>query len=862
MLRRAADENFNIRKPFPTMHSYIALILSFLLITMIPPAWALPPERHPVLLYEFEDLPRIKERITRAPYDAWWAWIQDQADEALTLDFSTIEGDRFKTRYAKALAFAYVVTDSLAYADRAKAALVAVQFPVDGGQWGELHFEAEGAANYIVAYDMLADYLSGDAAVHAQIRNTIYREGHRLFTTAPFWYLLQKNNWAIRQYSALGLIAMALADYEGGASTPEQWAEKARAEVLDALSAQIDEDGGYAEGPYYHRYAAELYLPYMLALRRFTGEDLLARPEIHALHDWSVKIRLPNGLRPNVDDAHLSGFFGDYLTKIYDNGPVHHWDWENASELFAPEYTKIDAVCLFDDQGAAEPAPWNPTLFIPEAGQAVFRSDWSPEATYFLLLGEHGKAAKNGWGHEHPDALSFILYAGGEMLATDGGYIRWDDRTLVNKAQNHNLILVDGEGPSGGRLGVDTEAYIENSFTTTFLDYTEVRTIYRGVTFRRHAFFPDKRYVILVDDIDSNSGSHRYDWLLHGGGLPFEYKGIGGRWTVGDMELLVGLNGSNVLSLDTEVGIHSFDYLQKVEHTTLKVTQTAEDAQYMAVLFPKNIDEGDPVIGPVRREGLWGMAVIQDDTVDIALRRDQQGVLLFSDALKGVHVEPVQSDAAMGWFHFESDSLRAWYIMDGQTLSIGSDSVLCMASQPLYMALSMRGSIWEGTIRGTGETSLSLSTPVEPDSVVFNGRLVDTLYRHGHAVFDVEGKGPVRVYLGERFEGVGVIEEDRNFPPSELELSQNIPNPFNASTDIGFQVPNNTEIRLTVHNVTGQQVRVLLERTMKAGTYHVQWDGKDESGNAVGTGLYLYRMVARSASNTSVVLVRKMVLVQ
>ena len=70
----------------------------------------------------------------------------------------------------------------------------------------------------------------------------------------------------------------------------------------------------------------------------------------------------------------------------------------------------------------------------PEAGLALFREDLGPDARYFLLLGEHGPARQHGFDHEHPDATSLLLYAFGEPLPLDSGYINWDHHNLVNRA--------------------------------------------------------------------------------------------------------------------------------------------------------------------------------------------------------------------------------------------------------------------------------------------------------------------------------------------------------------------------------------------------------------------------------------------
>jgi hypothetical protein len=85
-------------------------------------------------------------------------------------------------------------------------------------------------------------------------------------------------------------------------------------------------------------------------------------------------------------------------------------------------------------------------------------------------------------------------------------------------------------------------------------------------------------------------------------------------------------------------------------------------------------------------------------------------------------------------------------------------------------------------------------------------------------------------------------------------LDQNYPNPFNPSTTIRYTLAEESTVRLVVYNVLGQEVRVLVDKTLAEGAYDVAWDGKDTIGRAVSSGVYMYLLEA-----TSQVVVRKMV---
>ncbi|NOZ61974.1 MAG: T9SS type A sorting domain-containing protein [Calditrichaeota bacterium] len=78
--------------------------------------------------------------------------------------------------------------------------------------------------------------------------------------------------------------------------------------------------------------------------------------------------------------------------------------------------------------------------------------------------------------------------------------------------------------------------------------------------------------------------------------------------------------------------------------------------------------------------------------------------------------------------------------------------------------------------------------------------------------------------------------------PDEYQLHQNYPNPFNLNTEIVYELPEPTQVTLELFNTTGQKIRTLISQRHPAGRFSVQWDGKDEAGNVVSSGVYLYRL--------------------
>ncbi len=86
--------------------------------------------------------------------------------------------------------------------------------------------------------------------------------------------------------------------------------------------------------------------------------------------------------------------------------------------------------------------------------------------------------------------------------------------------------------------------------------------------------------------------------------------------------------------------------------------------------------------------------------------------------------------------------------------------------------------------------------------------------------------------------------------PREFVLSQNYPNPFNPSTVIRFVLPQAGRARLAVYDILGHRVRTLVDGVQKAGEQRVSWDGRDDRGAAVASGMYFYRLAANGLTQT------------
>jgi len=80
--------------------------------------------------------------------------------------------------------------------------------------------------------------------------------------------------------------------------------------------------------------------------------------------------------------------------------------------------------------------------------------------------------------------------------------------------------------------------------------------------------------------------------------------------------------------------------------------------------------------------------------------------------------------------------------------------------------------------------------------------------------------------------------------PDNFALLQNYPNPFNQETQINYELPSTSHVKISIYNLSGQRIRTLFDSEQSAGRYTVAWDGTNADGTRVASGVYLVRMVA------------------
>ena len=170
------------------------------------------------------------------------------------------------------------------------------------------------------------------------------------------------------------------------------------------------------------------------------------------------------------------------------------------------------------------------------------------------------------------------------------------------------------------------------------------------------------------------------------------------------------------------------------------------------------------------------------------------------------------------------------------------------AATPL---LSTWGALFPYRI-STATVSPSRNRPTAVES----GRIVE---RWG--LFDAETGRRITARYLDRFFGPSSLSKTGTAEsaalPETFALEQNYPNPFNPSTQISFALPEASEVELEIYNIMGQKVRTLVSSSFQAGFHALQWDGANDFGQRVASGIYLYKLQAGSFVQTKRMILMK-----
>jgi len=98
---------------------------------------------------------------------------------------------------------------------------------------------------------------------------------------------------------------------------------------------------------------------------------------------------------------------------------------------------------------------------------------------------------------------------------------------------------------------------------------------------------------------------------------------------------------------------------------------------------------------------------------------------------------------------------------------------------------------------------------------------------------------------------VNSVQNQNESVLKEFHLHQNYPNPFNSITIIPYELPQRSRVEITIYDISGRKINTLISGGVNRGTHNITWDGTNQSGQPVSSGVYFYTLKATALNNSS-----------
>ncbi len=746
-------------------------------------------EIHPFILYTSNDTTIIKSRLSSEPYSDWWNKLRGIADGIIAGNVSwqeNITSKRSQAQYAKYLAFAYMFSSpsSVNYNKYAEQAALSLYYMPESSY--SYYFSSsleisESALMWAEAYDILegAGYgfdISGLSGMRTVIRNKLsclrdyMADNFKIgldFPSAFYSGSFSATNHHVKLYSSLAVLSLAIYN-EQGSSADFSLAEARMKNSLQNLIPDNDSEGCWVEGPGYFFYSMEQHIPAFTAFKNINLTDYYMDAHWQKMHLWIPEILMPDGYTPPFDDSDackfsLGGILYSQHVSIQERD-LFLWAWKisgmHVPDLFLPDY-----ISQFDNSAPVYENPEgmgkNTVRFSPGAGYARFRDSWENDAVYLFLLSENGKLREKGFGHEHPDPNSIILHAFGELLLLDSGYGGWTEHGVTRHADNHNIILVDGKGPSPASISFippfwsanGSDGYLTEYFSSEKVSYAQSKTNYESTDFLRNVIYPGRQYFFIYDSLYSGINK-QYSLLLHGngGGMSggnFALKEDGAEWSRNNATLKAVITGSSEISFTSSEKSHAvYRRTPMNSHTMLEASMSGSEGKFLTLLYPYtgNGSGGGPEITRPAISGGRGIKITSADTVEYGAFRIGNEIVSIADEFDNIH-----SESEFIYCRLEKGKGLKQFFMKNGSFCVNSKDTVVKVSGPVAISLDYSNPMQISGYIQTAEPADIILFNIEPSEVFFNNRKITYIKTGNKTVFNADGEGELKILLSQPF---------------------------------------------------------------------------------------------------------------
>ena len=409
---------------------------------------------------------------------------------------------------------------------------------IDETHWDKLIKEndilvQEDFINYVIAFDLLRDEIEPNSKTYLTIQRIINYVALKEIETCKYWISYYPygyaNNHVTRAALAAG-IAMLAAD---PTSNKRDEIFNLSLYILDRFfNFQLSYEGVLNEGTHYFTYLTEILSYFAHFLKNLTNlnvfSDFPFSDRLKNLVEWSIKIRMPNGFLPSIDDSwqsrviypqkFISEFFPNNSSilnwaslNVFSNSSINNEPWNIVKSLYIPLY-----LYTYKEKDEVSEPYFEPSQFFASDSEIVFRENWKNDSAYLLLTGKSLSSL-----HEHDDTGNIQIYANKCPILLTSGYgpNGWSstNRDYYVSAKAHNVIEVDGKGPKGfynGGVGPIDFSSVSDFRTFSKIDFANVvishNVNFNDVSHNRFVYFIKKTdntpfYAVILDQLNSTS---------------------------------------------------------------------------------------------------------------------------------------------------------------------------------------------------------------------------------------------------------------------------------------------------------------------------------------------------------------------
>ena len=463
---------------------------------------------HPRLFFKKSDLSDLKQKAKSPPCKVLWEQILRRSKNSNDV---------------LSLSLAYLMTDNVSFADRAKASIWKA---LDTPKWDEPQFLSVNPRlmSAAIGYDLLYDYLT--QAERAQIRQVTMKNGIELVYNAarqhPWWSDWPRCNWGLVIFGAAGVASVAFLGEEE--RTPEY--VQFFSDKLQFWLMEGGEEGGWGESVSYYNYAWFNGIQFIDAMKHASNGkvDFFKHPFLSKTFSYPLYLTMPDD-SDFVNFSNLSGGIGstNHIMRKFAaefKNPYAQWQ-ANKREGSSP----FEFIWYDPHLEPKAPTDLPKARLFKTIHWAVMRTGWTDANDILFAM----KGGHNDWDHHHLDHNTFILNGYGERLIIDHGYA-WatppDRIPYANDTKAHNTLLVNGNGQLDGATNYAGGRGAWHHFTP-LSDFVHSER-YDGLTgdakgayapdelreYIRQVMFMRPDYFVIFDTVEADKPS-TFEWLFH-----------------------------------------------------------------------------------------------------------------------------------------------------------------------------------------------------------------------------------------------------------------------------------------------------------------------------------------------------------